>query len=498
MIRREQLPKFLACIASELAGSIRKEVQTDYARKTIDSLNLVLSRLIAETGPGQQLATAKQPAWSQLADEFPSGYLGKLPPLSTETGSRLESLDQLATHMQATLAGPGLDQLVTALRAGDATARSWFTRTASELNELLQGLQDNVTQPKPRQGAATVADDPEELRRRLGAYLADRFPSLPADCVTELRIATGGQIKRTALFRLVKNDVLAERLVLRQDMPFNFTGTVVTDEFEILKRVSGLGVLAPTPLLLEPDPNKLAVGGGLQFMIMSEVEEAVGAGVYFPEERAVLGHTMGPEFGYEVAGALARLHAATRVTDRGAGEQAQRQRDAALAEWRETWSRFDKPPFSLAADLGAAWMLAHPLDTNRPRTLTHGDVGAHNLLSREGHLAGVLDWELARDGDPSEDLAQAKMMLLPDIMPWERFADAYIAQGGPPEACDSHAVAYYSIWTYLKHGAINTRLWNYFNDGSRDDAPAASIAGHFIERISLYQARALADAARIG
>jgi thiamine kinase-like enzyme len=142
-------------------------------------------------------------------------------------------------------------------------------------------------------------------------------------------------------------------------------------------------------------------------------------------------------------------------------------------------------------------MLSHPLPADRPRTLTHGDMGAHNLLARDGHLAGVLDWELARTGDPSEDLAQAKMMLLPDIMPWNDFAKAYIEQGGPKEACDPHAVAYYCIWTYLKHGAINTRLWNYFNEGSRDDAPAASIAGHFVERLSLYQARALAEAAQI-
>lgn len=143
-------------------------------------------------------------------------------------------------------------------------------------------------------------------------------------------------------------------------------------------------------------------------------------------------------------------------------------------------------------------MLAHPLPADRVLAFIHGDMGAHNLMSRDGHLAGILDWELAREGDPAEDLAQAKMMLLPDIMAWGEFAEAYVSQGGSPEGCADHAVAYYCIWTYLKHGAINTRLWDYFNEGFRDDAPAASIAGHFIERLGLYQARALADAVRLG
>jgi hypothetical protein len=204
MIRRAQLQTFLTCIAAELAGNIREEVQSDYARKTIDSLNLVLSRLIAEAGRGQALALASRDAWLRLEPHFPTASVGELPPrMASEPITPLESLDAIGVRLQrGLLERNGFDRFVDALREGDVAAREWLRESASALNELLQGLQDNLVAPRSRQGAATVADDPEDLRRRLGRYLRGRFPSLPEGCVTQLAIATGGQIKRTALFRL--------------------------------------------------------------------------------------------------------------------------------------------------------------------------------------------------------------------------------------------------------------------------------------------------------
>ena len=53
------------------------------------------------------------------------------------------------------------------------------------------------------------------------------------------------------------------------------------------------------------------------------------------------------------------------------------------------------------ADLGFAWLDAHPLGTDRPLCLRHGDTGSHNMMSRDGHLAALIDWELAHIGDPT-------------------------------------------------------------------------------------------------
>lgn len=152
MIRREQLQTFLTCIAAELAGNIREEVQSDYARKTIDSLNLVLSRLIAEAGRGQALALASRDAWLRLEPHFPTASVGELPPrTASEPITPLESLDAIGVRLQrGLLERNGFDRFVDALREGDVAAREWLRESASALNELLQGLQDNLVAPRSR------------------------------------------------------------------------------------------------------------------------------------------------------------------------------------------------------------------------------------------------------------------------------------------------------------------------------------------------------------
>ena len=54
--------------------------------------------------------------------------------------------------------------------------------------------------------------------------------------------------------------------------------------------------------------------------------------------------------------------------------------------------------------LGLKWMEDNCPDPCEP-VLNHGDYRMGNVLAQEGHLTGVLDWELAHFGDPHEDLA---------------------------------------------------------------------------------------------
>jgi len=114
------------------------------------------------------------------------------------------------------------------------------------------------------------------------------------------------------------------------------------------------------------------------------------------------------------------------------------------------------------------------------------------MMVRDGRLAALLDWELAHPGDPAEDLAQCRMMLLPDVMPWEEFVREYVAAGGDSEACEANSVAHYCVWTYLKHGLMNATLREVYLNGARDDVIAASVASHYYYRLLVqYQARAL-------
>jgi aminoglycoside phosphotransferase (APT) family kinase protein len=490
MIRDGELSRYLECIAAELGGSIRSEVQTDYARKTIDSLLFVLGRLIGQIRSGEAIAIGQIDRWRQIQSDF--AVLNSDHPSDDVSGDSLHRLDEKTSRLQSNLLDDAtFCRLTDRLQSGDPYARDWLRTASATFNELMQAFENNYVRTPPRKGLATVADNVDDLCRRLSAYLKSRYPALPSNAVKAMAIAPGGQVKRVGLFEVPPNDILPQHLVLRQDMALSITGTSVSDEYRIIERVHGLGLPVPRPILLETAPDIL----GGPFMLMTQVRQAMVAAP-FVEERRHLPPATGPDFGHELAGCLARLHRLT-LEPSGASEEHQRLEQEEIRKMRETWQRQGKPAFSLSVDLGFAWTLSHPLPAGRPRCLIHGDAGLHNVLTRDGHLAALVDWELAKIADPAEDLAQVKMMALEDVMPWPAFAAAYIAQGGPAEACDERAISFYSIKIYLKHSILNNTLRDYFHQGSRDDAPAASIATHFIDRLSLYVARALDQAKSI-
>lgn len=45
------------------------------------------------------------------------------------------------------------------------------------------------------------------------------------------------------------------------------------------------------------------------------------------------------------------------------------------------------------------------LNAPGPPSLTHGDLAGANMLWSDGHVVGVLDWDLASAGDPADDVA---------------------------------------------------------------------------------------------
>jgi aminoglycoside phosphotransferase (APT) family kinase protein len=373
------------------------------------------------------------------------------------------------------------------LASGDARTREWFEATVgalldySETSDLAPPA--IVARPSAGGGAdAAAVDESARLRACLNQYLQRRFPKLPPEPITQFRIAPGGHAKQTAIFSVLANDSLPSYLVLRRDLALSITGTRVSDEFPVLERVFKLGLPIPRPILVEPDA---AVLGG-SFMIMEEVRDVVISGTYFPEERRHAPKMTGAAFGPEVARLLASLHSGTRTAGHATRQQ------QLVRESYESWKAIqNKPPASLSVDLGFAWVLSHPLPADRPRCLIHGDVGCHNILTRDGHLVAMLDWELAQDGDPAEDIAQCRMMLLPDHMSWDDFVREYVAAGGDPYACDSKWVAWFCIWTYLKHALMNAKLRANYLAGARDDVVAASVSGHYTQRLMQYQARSL-------
>ncbi len=106
-----------------------------------------------------------------------------------------------------------------------------------------------------------------------------------------------------------------------------------------------------------------------------------------------------PELLGEIAAAMAQIHALDPadlpflpVLEPAAGVE------ALAAQFAEAGG--DRPPIAL----GLAWLRAN-LPPPAPLCVLHGDLRIGNLMVDQGHLSGVLDWELAHLGDAHEDLA---------------------------------------------------------------------------------------------
>jgi len=487
MLRLEDLASYLVTIRNAVAEDIQPDLRSNHVKAEAGTIVTLLDRLATALETGEGVAAACLGDWQRIrADGEQLGLITPVRKAAVVTGflASMQNLRVDIDGLQSDLRPQaGLDALVARLRAHDGHAERWFAHMVAALEHLAEATEPQVAAPKVR-GDGAPLNESERLRIALSAYLRRRYPDLPPDAVSTFRISPGGNVKQTSIFTLVPNDILPLNLVLRRDLRKSITGSTVVDEFPTIERVFGLGLPVPRPILVESDP--FILDG--PFMIMTEVTNAVPAGTYFPEERRYFPRTMGPDFGKEVAAVLARLHSATRVDSAAPTANI----EVLIAKSRETWRALGPQPFSLAAELSFAWLFSHPLPVTRPHCLTHGDAGAHNMMARDGHLAALLDWELADFGDPALDLAECRMMLLPDVMPWEDFVREYVAAGGDPEACEPNAVGYYCVWTYLKHSVMNGTLRRFYHTGERDDAIAASVAGHYFYRLVIqYLARAL-------
>ena len=487
MIQLEELANFLVTIRNAIASDIQPDLRSAHIQAETANIIKLLDRIVTGLQAGDAIAAARLGTWERIrADIETLGFASNsaATPGAVSSKDSREALRTVIDNVQQMLKPEvALVKMADKLRNHDQSIEEWYAQAVAALVDLAEAGEPRVIDVQSQERVAAPAEEEEQLRSTLGAYLRSRHPGLPQGAITRLQIAPGGHVKQTAIFSLVPNDVLPTNLALRRDLAHSITGTSVVDEYPIIQRAFEIGLPVPEPILLEADQSVL----GGSFMIMTEVTDAEAAGTYFAEERRHSPRTVGPDFGHEVATVLARLHTATPTSSR----QPVSEHAELVKKSYEAWRALPSPPFSLGAELSYAWLLSHPLPPDRPCCLIHGDFGTHNILVRDGHLAALLDWELAHEGDPAEDLAECRMMLLPDVMPWKEFAQEYVAAGGDPVACDENSVAYYCIWTYLKHGLMNASLRDVYLRGDRDDVIAATVAGHYYYRLMQYQARAL-------
>jgi aminoglycoside phosphotransferase (APT) family kinase protein len=170
---------------------------------------------------------------------------------------------------------------------------------------------------------------------------------------------------------------------------------IARDEFALLRIVRAHGVAAPEPVYLD-DSGELFPTPVLVVAFIEGETAIAPAGLDEALARA--------------AAELAKIH---RVGD-----------SPALSFLPRQGSGFGERPAVLDDAMGEgrirdALESAWPLPQTNASVLLHGDFWPGNLLWRDGALAGVIDWEDARIGDPLADFGNSRLEML-----WAFGADA--------------------------------------------------------------------------
>ena len=446
----------------------------------------LLARLRVDLEIAPALAAERLGVWQQLTKRLGT-VSGATTGQAPDNSDPLVRLRTESAQVAATVAGKRLrPEYLLALAQPQSAEASWFADTVAATRNYIEAYESTI--PKVTGKGEAPAADPELMRQKLSHYLTTRFPALPPNPVKSFKVIPGGRSKETALFELVRNEVLPTRLVLRRDHVTGTTGTSVFGEYALLQAMEALGLPVPKPIAGEPDPAHL--GGG--FIIVEEVVDATRAGDLFPELNDMTRFDV--SFAPDLARALARLHRLTEYPE-GAelgGHHAASEPLDMVRNFQGLWDGLThKPPLSVATELGFAWLLSHPLPTGRPRRLVHGDVGFHNMMLRDGKLAALLDWELTHIGDPAEDIGYIRAPILKPLMPWDRFVETYVAEGGEGTACDLQAVNWYSVWACTRNSVYCSILYDMACQGVRTDLDAVFPAIDFVARTQQYIVREL-------
>ncbi|NNK45555.1 MAG: phosphotransferase family protein [Altererythrobacter sp.] len=197
---------------------------------------------------------------------------------------------------------------------------------------------------------------------------------------------TGGATMESWRFSCDGEDYVLRRapsLEFMKDRPFGHAS-----EAAVIEAARKAGVTAPEVVaVLEPDDG---IGSGF---IMRALPGT-------PNPKEILAMEGADAILREAARDLARIHSLSR--DDVPSDIPAMDYRAAIADLRAQFEEAggDRPIIAL----GLKWMEDNCPDPVEP-VLNHGDYRMGNILAQDGHLTGVLDWELAHFGDPHEDLA---------------------------------------------------------------------------------------------
>lgn len=251
----------------------------------------------------------------------------------------------------------------------------------------------------------------EDVVGRLAAFFADKVPGARVSAASRMG---GGASKEQFIFTLDQPDGASERYVLRMD-PFEaITETDRRREYEILAAVRHV-VPAPEPLWLDADGSHFGQPAAIMAFVKG-VTKPRDAGLKVSGLGTLLGERLRSRLAVPFLDHLAALHA---FDWRSADLPSFSAPDAdpyQAARWTVNYWRqlldIDRVEYPPIVTLAEQWLMDNlpPCDK---LVMTHGDYRTGNYLFDEdsAEITTVLDWELARIGDPVEDIAWVLMRI---------------------------------------------------------------------------------------
>ncbi|HET8909528.1 MAG TPA: phosphotransferase [Ktedonobacterales bacterium] len=205
----------------------------------------------------------------------------------------------------------------------------------------------------------------------------------------------GGVSAQVTAFEIAHADGQTQKLIARQhgaaDLARN--PNIAADEFRLLQLLRAAGLPAAAPEYLDQSGE-----------IFATPVVVVG----YIEGEPLLRLDDAPTLVPQLAAQLARIHHVDCSLDDLSFLPTQNDLWAAKCATRPAQLDNSLDEGRIRDTLENAW----PLAQINPSCLLHGDYWPGNVLWRDGHIVGVIDWEDAATGDPLADLANSRLEVL--------------------------------------------------------------------------------------
>ena len=460
--------RYFATIRRELATSLMPR-DDDNARRiatyTLRVLNQILAR--SRTLPALRLQAIAR--FDALLDEL-NALLRSIDGAMILTGD-------LTRHIRI---APDYDELEPVLQRvarvlvdrPSSAGKDMLRRITSILAELETAYDTEVRKNEALPDSATATETPpldDAQTQSLQSYLRRKFddPSLE---LGRVKAITGGGSKQTLIISLLNARKLPATIVLRGDHAGGVVESTVADEYQLIKTLFEAGMPVPEPYAVEADTSVI----GAAFILLSFI-----GGANNGDHVSIYEPTRG--FGVDLARAIGKLHSIPpdKFGDRipGAKLTTQEAVRREMETFERTWRSSEQ--FSVAFELGYAWLKEHMHLCDGPRALNHCDLACHNFLASDGRLTAILDWETMIISNPAHDLAYLHP-LVTQMMPWEDFLAEYENAGGKRPTQETFD--FFRVWTSIWRTTFILIARSFFHSGVSDSIVIAYGAQHLWQR----------------